>query len=200
MMKFRRHQKELDRAIAHAGRLLSERRDRENLEFLEEAVQRFPDNAEIQLLYATALLASRPDEVASQVVKAVDLAPDDPIILVRAASLMLNRDETEAARLYTERARQLAEPGFVLEGGLARLEGVLAAFEKKYELAEEKLRFAVETDPEFYTFVRDLARVLETRGRQTEAIEVIDQALPRVNKRDDLERLRRELLEGTSSD
>lgn len=199
-MKFRHHQKDLDRAIAHAGRLLSERRDHENLEFLEDAVQRFPDNAEIQLLYATALLASQPDEVARQAAKAVDLSPNDPVILVRAASLMLNRDETEAARLYTERARQLAEPGFVLEGGLARLEGVLAAFEKKYELAEEKLRFAVETDPEFYTFVRDLARVLETRGRQAEAIEVIDQALPRVKKKENLERLRRELLEGISSE
>lgn len=199
-MKFRRHQKELDRAISHAGRLLSERRDHENLEFLEEAIQRFPDNAEIRLLYATALLASQPDEVASEVVKAVDLSPNDPTILVRAASLMLNRDETEAARSYAERARELAEPNFVLEGGLARLEGIFASFDNNYELAEKKLRFAVKTDPEFYTFVRDLARVLQARGRQAEAIEVIDQALPRVKKKENLERLRRELLQGTSSE
>jgi Flp pilus assembly protein TadD len=196
MMKFRRHQKELDRAISHAGRLLSERRDQENLEFLEEAVQQFPDSAEIQLLYATALLADRPDAVASEVEKAVDLTPNDPTILVRAASLMLNRGETEATRSYTERARQLAEPDFVLEGGLARLEGVLAAYENNYELAEKKLRFAVEADPEFYTFARDLARVLlEARGQQAEAVEVIDQALPRVKKKEPLERLRSELLD-----
>jgi tetratricopeptide (TPR) repeat protein len=195
-MKFRRrHQKELDRAISHAGRLLSERRDHENLDFLEEAVQSFPDSAEIQLLYATALLASQPDAVASEATKAVDLSPNDPLILVRAASLLLNRGKTEAARLYTERARQLVEPDFVLEGGLARLEGVFAAFEKKYDLAEEKLRFAVETDPEFDTFVRDLARLLQTRGRRAEAVEVIDQALPRVKKKSNLERLRRELLD-----
>lgn len=93
-MKFRRrHRKELAEAIHRGGRLLSEARDEENVEFLEEATQRFPDNAELQLLYATALLPFRPDDVASEAAKAVILSPDDPVILVRAASLMLNRDQ-----------------------------------------------------------------------------------------------------------
>lgn len=72
----------------------------------------------------------------------------------------------------------------MLEGGLARLEGVFAAFDKNYDLAEERLRFAVEIDPTFDTFVRDLARLLQARGRHKEAVAVIDQALPRVKQKD----------------
>jgi tetratricopeptide (TPR) repeat protein len=173
---------------------LSEDRHQENLEFLEEKRQQFPDNAEIQLLYATVLLEIGPDKVSSETANAVELAPDDPVILVQAGSLMLGSGDLEATRSYVRQARKLAEPDFVLEGGLTNLEGLLASFEKKYDLAEEKLRLAIQIDPTFDTFVRNLVRLLAGNGRRGEAVEVIDQALPRVEKKDVLERMREKLV------
>lgn len=199
-MRFeRRHEKKLQAAIRHGWQLLREDRHQENLEFLEDARRQFPGEAEIQLLYGTTLLAIRPDDVAVEVRKAAELAPDDPSILVRAASLMLDRGHPDAARSYTKRAREVAEPGFGLEGGLANLEGVFAGFDKEYERAEERLRLAVEIDPEFDRFARDLALLLKARGRRKEALEVVDRALPRVEKKARLERLRKELVDQAGS-
>jgi tetratricopeptide (TPR) repeat protein len=188
------HQGKLGRAIRRARRLQSEDRHQESLEFLDEARLRFPKEAEFQLLYATTLLAFPCDEVAGEVVKAVGLAPDDPTVLVRAAHLMLSGGEPEIARFYAKRARELAGPNFIFEGGLVNLEGLFAAFDKEYDLAEEKLRLAVEMDPDFDSFARNLARFLAARGRLGEAVEVVDQALPQVKTKHYLEALRRELV------
>lgn len=193
------HQKKRDAAIRRARRLRSEDRDQENLEFLEEARLRFPREAEFQLIYATTLLPLRPDEVASEVVKAVGLAPDDPTVLVRAAHLMRSEGEPEVARFYMKRARELAGPNFIFEGGLANLEGAYAAFDKEYDFAEERLRCAVELDPDFESFAGDLARFLAARGRLEEAVEVVDQALPQVKTRIYLEDLRKKLVAAADS-
>ncbi len=184
----------LDTAIRKGRRLRSEERDQENLEFLDEARLRFPKEPEFQLLYATTLLTSRPDEVVSEVAKAVGLAPDDPTVLVRAAHLMRSEGEPEIARFYMKRARELAGPRFIFEGGLANLEGVYAAIDKKYAFAEERLKVAVELDPNFESFAEDLARFLAARGRLAEAVEVVDQALPRVETKSHLEGLRKKLV------
>jgi Flp pilus assembly protein TadD len=188
------HQKKLAAAIHRGRRLLSEERDQENLEFLEEAVQRFPKDAEIRVLYATALLPFRPDEVASEAAKAVELSPDDPVTLLRAGSLMLGRRQLDTARSYLRRARELVGPDFVLMSGLLNEEGVLAVLDGDFPLAEEKLVGAFEGDPESEPFAVDLVKLLATLGRRAEAVEVIDQALPRVKKKDRLERLREELV------
>lgn len=177
-------------AVRHSRELLAEGRHQENLEFLEKARERHPGEAEIQLLYATALLDTCPDEVASETKKAVELGSDDPIILVRAASLLLGRGEHQAARSCVGRARKLADPNFVLEGGLLNLEGNFAAFDENYIEAEEKMKAAMDIDPDFESFARDLARLLQVRGRETEALEVIDRALPQVKFKADLEGLR----------
>jgi Flp pilus assembly protein TadD len=193
-LKVGREEEERAEAVERGRRLLSEERYRENLEFLEEARRQFPDVAEIQLLYASMLLEFRPEDVAVEAAKAVELGPEDPTILVRAASLLLNRGQLEEARPIVKRARALVGPDFLLEGGLVNLEGVIAAIDKEYDLAEEKLRLAVELDPDFESFAGDLAKLLRIRSRPAEAVEVIDQALPQVEKKERLERLRKELV------
>jgi tetratricopeptide (TPR) repeat protein len=192
-------QQKLDAAICRGRQLRSEDRDQENLEFLEEARLEFPEEAEFQLLYATILLTSRPEDVASEVVKAVGIAPDDPTVLVRAAHLMRSEGEPEVAQFYMKRARELAGPDFIFEGGLANLEGIYAAFDKEYDLAEERLRLAVELDPDFESFAEDLARFLAARGRLAEALGMVDQALPRVKTKSYLEDLRERLVAAIDS-
>jgi tetratricopeptide (TPR) repeat protein len=129
------------------------------------------------LAYASILLPFRPNEVVAEAAKAVELGPDDPLILVRAAHLMFDRGQVEAARSCAARANELAQPDFLLMSGLANLNGRLAAHDGQDDLAEQKFRAAMESDPAFSSFAVDFAKFLASRGRQTEALEVIDEAL-----------------------
>lgn len=195
----RKRKKELAAAITRGRELLTADKEREALEFLEETVQQFPEDAEIRLLYASALLPFRPDDVVAEAEKAVELRPDDPIVLVRAGHQLFSGGEVEAARSCAARANEVAQQGFVLESGLASLDGLLAAIDGEDELAEEKLRRAAVEDPEYSTFAIDLAKFLSERDRQTEAIAVIDNALENCRMKEGLKELRDEIL-GTGAE
>ena len=194
-LKDRRQQKELANAIARGQELRRVGRDPEEaLEFLRDAVRRFPTDPELRLLYATILLVFEPDQVAAEAAKAVDLSPDDPVVLVRAGHLLL-REDPEAARSYAARANELAQPDFLLMSGLISLNGLVAAFDGEDDVAEERLRLAVERDPLYSNLAVHLAKFLAARGRQEEAIEVIDESLRRAKDKSDLERLRARIIE-----
>lgn len=186
-----REKKALAAAITRGRELQRSGRDPEEaLEFLKEAVQRFPESPEIQLLYATVLLVFNPDEVAAEVSKAVELGPDDPVILVRAGHLLLSRGDRKAARSCAARANELVQPGFVLMSGLAHLNGLLAALAGQDDVAEQNLRAAVTSEPDNEPWARHLAVFLAERGRPQEGAEVLDEALKHVEKKDELERMR----------
>ena len=170
-------QRKLAAAIGRGRRLFSTGRKREALDFLERAVEQFPEDAEIRWLYAASLWVFRPDEVAEQAAKAVALAPGDPSILVRAGILLLGREQFEEARYCAARANELAQPDFLLMPGLMNLDGCLADLAGEDDRAEEKLRRAVAEDPDNAPFAIDLARFLDDRDRQPEAVDVIDEAL-----------------------
>lgn len=187
----RKHRKELAAAIARGRSLLVARQPQELFDFLEQAVQRFPDDAEIRLLYATALLEIRPEDVAPEAAKAVELGPDDPLILVRAGQLLIGKRQLETAQFCATRTRELTQPDFVLMSSLLNLEGHLAAFGREYDLAEKRFRSAVECEPANGSLASELAKFLRARGRRTEALAVIDRALELSSgKEDDLVRLR----------
>lgn len=194
-LKARRHSRKLDAAVKRARKLHISGHPEETFEFLEKAVQQFPEDPEIRLLYATILLVFRPEDVAAEASKAVDLGPNDPLILVRAGHLMLDRGDHEGARSCAARANELAPPDFVLKSGLISLNGLLAARDGEDDLAEERLRLAVKEDPLYSNFAVHLAKFLASRDRQDEAVAVIDQALQRAKQKSDLERLRADITE-----
>jgi Flp pilus assembly protein TadD len=198
-MKIRR-QESTAAAIERGQRLLVERRYEELLEFLQEAVRRFPKDPEIRLLYATSLLEIRPDDAVREATKAIDLDPDEPIRLTRAARLLFNMAEIEVARSYATRAAELTPDGFLFTAELANLGGLLRALDGEDELAEEALRMAMELKPDQEGLARDLAKFLADRGRVEEAVKVIDQALKLAKRREELERLREEIAGRTASD
>jgi Flp pilus assembly protein TadD len=186
----RKQQKELAAAIEQARDLRRLEQDEEARELLEDAIERFPENAELRLLHATILLMIRPDDVAPEAAKAVDLAPDNPAILVRAGHLLLHRGDREAARSCAAQANELVQSDFILMGGLDNLNGSLAVFAGEDDLAEEKLRSAVERDPDSEPFARNLAVFLAERGRLQEGAEVLDEALKHIEHKDEVERMR----------
>jgi tetratricopeptide (TPR) repeat protein len=194
-LRARKQKRELVAAVKRGRKLHISGHPEETFEFLDKAVQQFPDDPEIRLLYATILLVFRPEDVAAEASKAVDLGPDNPLILVRAAHLMLDRGDYEGARSCAARANELAQPGFVLKSGLIGLNGLIAALDGEDDLAEEMLRLAVKEDPAYSNFAVDLAKFLASRGRDDEALEVIDEALRQAKAKSDLERLRVDITE-----
>jgi Flp pilus assembly protein TadD len=194
----KKKKRKLSAAIQQGRKLLAARKEQEAFAFLDEAVQRFPENGEIRLLYASVLLVIRPDDVAVEAAKAVELDPEEPAILLRAAHLMLNRGELETARAYAARANELARPDFVLMGGLENLNGLLAYFDGNYALAEEKLRSAFSMEPASRNFAKELAVFLAERGRLAEAVSILDEALEHVKDvrdRTDLGRMREQMAD-----
>jgi Flp pilus assembly protein TadD len=191
MMQFRnRKTKELAAITARSRLLLTSGQHSKNFELLKKAIDQFPEDAEIRLLYATILLEFRPDEVAAEAAKAVELGSDNPSILVRGGSLLLSRGDRTAAEHCVERASKLAPTDFALAAGLENLKGLLAAFAGQDDLAERKLRGAVEKDPCNAPFASNLAVFLAERGRLEDGVEVLDEALPHVDVKSDLERMR----------
>jgi len=168
--------------------------EREAFEFLRCAVCEFPEDTQIRLLYASILLAFRPDDVGKEAAKAVELSSDDPGLLVRAGHLLAFARRWDDVRSCVARANELVEPGFVLKEGLDSLNGILAAMDHEYERAEELLRSAT---AENQTHAVDLAKFLAWRNRDAEALEVIDEALKHVEYKFSLERLRSKIAEGS---
>ena len=187
----KKQKKELAAAIAKGRELRKLGRDPDQAsQFLEEAIQRFPEDPELRLLNASVLTALRPDDVIAEAAKAVELAPNDLGTLVRAGHLLLSNGDREAARSCAVRAEELAEPDFVLLGGLDNLRGLLAAFRGQDRLAEQLLGSAVDREPTNGPFAKNLAVFLAERGRLQEGVEVLDKALKHVKKKDELERMR----------
>jgi len=191
----RRKRKELATAIARGRELSKLGRDPEQaLEFLEEAVRKFPRSPELRLLKAAVLLSLRPDDVIAEAVKAAELAPQDPGTQVRAGHMLIGKGDVEGARSCAARASEVAQPDFVLKSGLRSLKGRIAAREGKDDLAEECLRLAMNEDPTYSNFAVNLAMFLAARYRQEEALEVIDAALQIATDKNDLEQLRERIL------
>jgi Flp pilus assembly protein TadD len=183
-------QKDRAKAVERSRRFLLEHRTQENHELLEEAMRRHPEDAEIRLLYASNLLAIRPEDAAAEAIKAVELDPGEPIRLVRAASLLVGMKHFDSAREYAKRARKLAKSDFPLMAGLINLEAHLAAVDGREEEAESGFRRAVALDPETEVLALDLAQYLSRHDRQAEALEVIDQSLTTARHTERLRRLR----------
>lgn len=196
----RKKRKEAAVAAARGLQLLAERKHGEAYAFLQEDVQRFPDDADIRMHYAHSLLATRPDEAIPEIKKAIETDPDEPVRLTRAAGIVLKLGDVETARSYANRAKELAPPNFPFEAYLINLNSHFAVLEGKDESAEEGFRLAIEQEPDGETFAADLAQFLADRDRLPEALEVIEEALPRAGRREVLERLRGQLLGETEPD
>jgi thioredoxin-like negative regulator of GroEL len=202
-MRFRskKHEKELAAAIEQGWQLIRQGKDQEALELLEKAAHRFPRSADIRLMLATVYLDLRPEDEAAQLAKAAELGVDDPSIQIRAGHRLWNIDDLEGARRCAARASELAdaEDKFILAADLESLIGHLAASDGEYAFAEEKLRSALQREPEYPTHPLSLARFLWARGRDEDALTVIDESLPQIREdldTDLLKQLRSEIVAG----
>jgi Tfp pilus assembly protein PilF len=197
--KEKKRERELGAVIKRGWEMIRQGRDQDALEFLEDACSRFPESAELRMMLATVYRELRPDDVAEQLAKAAELGADDPMIQVRAGHMLWNEDDLEGARACAARASELIDNEFALSADLEGLIGRIAARDGEYDFAEEKLRSAARREPEYSTHTVRLARFLWARGRDEDALAVIDESFDRVRESDkvSLERLRTEFADGT---
>ena len=148
-------------------------------------------------MLATVYRDTRPDDIPAQLAKAAELGSDDPVIQVMVGHRLLNEGNIEAARACAARAGDLINEEFTLAADMDRLVGRIAARDGDHVVAEARLRSAVQREPELPTHALDLARFLWARGRDKDALTVIDESLDRVrgDDRDLLDRLRREITD-----
>lgn len=141
----------------------------------------------------------RPEDVVAEATKAAELGPDDPVVLVRAGHILINEGDREAARSCASRANELMPPDSIFMADLDNLTGRVAARMGEHDLAEEKFRSAQRREPESFSHSRSLARFFWARGRDEDALTVIDESLRRARDdkdRDLLEQLRSEIAAG----
>ena len=197
-MRFTRRSRRqrLAAAIEHGRRLVKEQKDQEALAFLEKAARDFPESPEMPLMLATIYRDSRPEAIPIQLAKAANLGSDDPVIQVLVGHRFLNEGDFDSARSCATRAEASVDFDFPLFADLEGLRGRIAARDGDYAVAEEKLRSALRREPECFTHWVHLARFLWARGRDEDALTVIDESLPQVREDIDtdlLEQLRSEI-------
>jgi len=162
-------------------------------QFLSDAVRRFPDSAEIRILYASTLLTVRPEDGAREVMAAIELDPDEPNRLARAADLLFSLAHFDESREYAFRARALGGSDFLFSPELTRLEADFALRDGDEDAAERGYRRAIELEPDDEALATHLAKFLVERERQGDAMEVVEGALQTAKSKDDLTRMRREI-------
>jgi len=183
----------LDQTLERSDALTRAGRHDEHLELMREAVRRFPDQDEVLIRAAAAHVMEAPEEAARLAVRAVTLAPGDPAMLTRAASVAFALERYEQATAWVKDATARADGDFPLAFDLIHLGGKLAIVRGDDEHAEQLLRAAFEQEPETPGHAEVLAGLLEERGRPREALAVIDEADSRRSSSARLDTLRTRL-------
>jgi Flp pilus assembly protein TadD len=153
----------LTETIQHAKELLRDERHEENLAFLTEAVERFPKDPEVRLLYGTLLVMFRPEDAAWEIATAISFDTTDPYRLTRAAQMLYVLGEFDAAQDYVDWTLDAAPDDFALLPALLNVGGKLAARRGDDEMADAALRRAVEREPDNPHFAQDLEEYLNSR-------------------------------------
>jgi Flp pilus assembly protein TadD len=152
-------------------------RHEDNVEFLELAIDAHPDIAELWLLLATSLFgAGRNDDASEAVAEGLTRAPEDPVLLHRAASLSFYLGDVTRARTCADAAARLAPRKFIFKDELRELRGNIAAREK-HEEAERTILLAFQHGRHVVGTGEALARLYAETGRTYAAYEVVAEAL-----------------------
>jgi tetratricopeptide (TPR) repeat protein len=184
-------------AVDRARRLIREEKGEELAVFAADAVRRFPESPELQLMFARGLrFEGRPDaEVATQAAKAATVGARDANIQVQAGYTLIDAGDVEAARKCVARAEESADEHFIFAADLDGLRGRIAARDGDFAEAEELFRSVVSREPQWPGNWTQLARFLWARGRNQEALTIVAESLSRLRDENDESSGRRKNIE-----
>lgn len=144
---------------------------------LRHAERRFPDDPDVQLGLADALLMGSSPEAAGQVRRAASLAGGDAQRLTRVASHMFFIGDVSATRDLVAEAWRLASDDFELVALLEYTTALVADVDGDDAVAEQMFEAAFRREPESEQFGRSLALFHAQRGGKRRAREVVEEAL-----------------------
>jgi tetratricopeptide (TPR) repeat protein len=189
---------ELQARVAYAQQLVFGPDHPDAIPYLKASIERFPKSADLRMMMSIACGISRPEKVAPEAKLAAQLAPLDLPLQVRAGFTLVRNGEVKAAGDCAARVREQAGDDYSPLTDLVRLEALVKAYEGDYDKAEEEFRWAVTSEPENMKNAYSLAEFLWARGRDKEAVAVIDDAMLSVSDGPQaLLDLRAQIVEGT---
>jgi Flp pilus assembly protein TadD len=169
---------DVDRAEA----LWAEARRDEAIEALRDLAERLPNESEVHLRLAPMLVVEGDYQgAATHARRAVELEPDDPNVLFRAAA-KARWGDAAASRSYLEQAKAILAQTtdgafFPFDDEILHLEGVLAFDEGRPHVGLAYLERAAALQPHEVSVGGDLAQAYLHHGRVDDAIDVIREKL-----------------------
>jgi len=138
------------------------------LEHFTTAIQLDPDDAGVRARFGRALAnANRLDEATRHLERALADEPEMLVALVDLAKILVARGDELTARTYVDRALAVD----ALDADANDVAGFMHFQAGRMQDAERCFRQAIETDPGFGSAYNNLAHLLESGGREREAVE-----------------------------
>ena len=166
---------------ARALALFDEGRTDQGIAAMQVLADRFPGEAPLHLwLSSMTVTVGRFDDAAAHADRALAAAPDDPIVLFRAASVLRWSDTARARALLEASERGLAPDSLladVLRPDFDHLNGLIAHDEGRLEVAVGHFERAFRAEPDGLGHGADLAVAYLEAGRHRDALDVIARAL-----------------------
>lgn len=166
----------LDETLDRSQELTRAGRHDEHLALMREALARHPGDLEVVIRAAAAHVVESPEQAAELAREAVEMSPEDPATLLRAAFVMFHVKRLDEARKLFVRATETAPDDFVLAGDLVYLGGQIFFAYGNDDKAEEFLKLAFDDQPEEPGRGFALAGLLEQQGEYERALEVVEKA------------------------
>lgn len=148
--------------------------------------ERWPEEAHLSLRLATMNASvDRPDAAARYVRRAIDLAPDDFLVRLRAVDMLRDADPEEARDMLEQCRRRLKEDADlrVFQPDLDPMEALLVYDEDDPAPAIVLFEAAFKAEPDGVGIGADLALAYATVDRTSDALDVVAKALE--HRRDD---------------
>lgn len=177
---------EVDAILSRSLELTRAEAFAENEQLLRRAVAKQPDHAQLALRMGEALSYHAADESdarnesATWAERAAYLAPEEPMLLLRAASLLYFLGDIETSRDVLRQAHAAATEDFEFIADLLHLAGKLALARGDLERGEKGLKAAFGQDPTVPGHAQILAEFYIDQGRPDEAATIAAKGLEHI--------------------
>jgi predicted Zn-dependent protease len=185
---------DVDWAVWAADSLAAQGQLDEHVELLRDAMRLHPDEPQLMLRLALAIVEKAPGEADELVRRSLEVGVhDDPEALYRAVSVLYRLGKDDETLRVANEIIALAPQGFRFSIDLEHLVGRMLVRRGLLAEAEPRLRSSFELDPSSHGFGVRLAEMLLQSGRPNDAAEVVAQALVHRPEDSELLRLRTQL-------
>lgn len=142
---------------------------------LREILDEFPSEPQVLMRWGMARADVAPEEAKSYLIRAAELAPEDPYVQVSAGGALHGLGAVDEAFACGARATLRIADDFHFAPQLANLLGRIAVSQGRLPEARAALQWAFDAEPEFPYLARDLARFLLRHDGREAALEVLRQ-------------------------